>query len=186
MPSIDAATVTRPISRHWLSLFLFGVAMMLFGVWAIAHPLAATMATVLWLGAVLATAGIARIAQVWLADGWAGTVWHLGSGALCLIGGFLVVFRPLAGMVTLVVLVAGTLIASGGIRAAGGFALKPHDGWLWMTAGGVISILAGVAMLLIPPAESMLVPGLLVGVSLLAEGAVALMLALAARRAAAA
>jgi uncharacterized membrane protein HdeD (DUF308 family) len=54
---------------------------------------------------------------------------------------------------------------------------------LWLALGGAVSIAAGVVLLLMPPGQSLLVPGLLVGFSMLTEGVVLILLALAARRA---
>lgn len=183
MPAIDASSVSPALRRSWLWLAFYGFALVVLGIWAIAHPFAATMATVLWLGAILAVAGIAQIMQVWSADGWRGALWHMASGAIYLLGGLLVMFRPLAGFVTLVILLAASMIGSGTVRIAGGLALRPQDGWLLLAGCGALSIAAGVVLLLLPPAESVLLPGLLVGFSLLVEGGVTITLAMAARRA---
>mgnify|MGYP006285566651 CR=1 FL=1 len=183
MAAIDAKTVSEPLRRNWLWVALFGGLLALFGLWAAVHPLAATVATLVWLGALFAGAGLVEIMQVWSAPGWRGALWHLLSGAVYLVGGLWMLFRPLGGMIALVLLVSVALIGSGAARLAGGLALRPADGWLWLALGGAVSIAAGVVLLLMPPGQSLLVPGLLVGVSLLTEGVVLILLALAARRA---
>jgi uncharacterized membrane protein HdeD (DUF308 family) len=183
MAAIDANRVSEPLRRNWVWIALFGALLVLLGLWAAVHPLAASVATLVWLGALFAVAGLVEIMKVWSAPGWRGALWHLGSGAIYLFGGLWMLFRPLGGMIALVLLVAITLIGSGAARLVGGIALRPADGWLWFCLGGLVSIAAGVALLLMPPGQSLLVPGLLVGLSMLVEGVVLILLALAGRRA---
>ena len=173
-----------PLRRAWLWLVLLALAMVAAGMIAIVHPLTASVATLVWIGALFAVAGLAQLLQVWTAPGWRGGLWHIASGAVYLLGGLLVVFDPMAGAVAFGLIIAGILMATGTLRLIAGILTRPEGGWLSLVLGGVVAMAAGVAVALLPPGQSMLIPGLLVGAALLVEGLVLLTLALAARRAA--
>lgn len=183
MAGIKPGAVSVALRRGWLWLVLLSFALIAAGMAAIIHPLTASVATLVWLGVVFAVAGLAQLLQVWTARGWRGGLWHIGNGAVYLLGGLLVLFNPLAGVLALSWVVAGVLMAAGTLRLLAGILCRPEGGWLSLALGGAITLGAGVALVVMPPGQSMLVPGLLVGAALLVEGLVLLALALAARRA---
>lgn len=183
MAGIKPGAVCVPLRRGWLWLVLLSFAMIAAGMAAIIHPLTAMVATLVWLGAVFAIAGAAQLLQVWTARGWRGGLWHIGNGAVYLLGGLLVLFDPLAGAVALGLVVAAVLVTGGALRLLAGFLSRPEGGWLSLAFSGAVAMAAGAALAILPAGQSMLMPGLLVGAALLVEGMVLLALALAARRA---
>ena len=184
-----AATKTEassPLRRAWLWLVLLAMAFVLAGLVAIVHPLTATVVALAWMGALFALAGLAQLLQVWTAAGWRGALWHIASGAAYLIGGLVMLFDPFAGAFAVVLLLAATLFASGALRLIAGLALRPEPGWLWILSGGLVALTAGAALVLMPPADSALIPGLIVGASFLFEGLALFAVARAVRQAGAA
>lgn len=152
------------------------------GLVALIYPLAATVATLVWVGALFALCGLVQLLHVWTARGWRALIWHLGSGAVCLAGGLVILFDPLLGAVAVNFLIAAVLVASGALRLATALAMRPAPGWFAMAAAGVLAAAIGAAIALLPPSESVLLPGLLVGLALLVDGGVLMSLALAVRR----
>ena len=183
MAGIQPGSVCVPLRRAWLWLVLLALVMVAIGAVAIIHPLTASVATLVWIGSLFAVAGAAQLLQVWTARGWGGGLWHIASGAVYLLGGLFLVFDPMAGAVAFGLVVAGVLMATGTLRLLAGVLTRPEGGWLSLAVGGAVAIAAGVALALLPPGPSMLIPGLLVGATLLVEGLVLLALAMAARRA---
>lgn len=184
MAGIQPNTVCLPLRRAWLWLVLLALAMVAVGMMAIIHPLTASVATLVWIGALFAVAGLAQLLQVWTAPGWRGGLWHIASGAVYLLGGLVMVFDPMAGAVAFGFIVAATLMVTGGLRLLAGLLTRPEGGWLSLVLSGAVTMAAGAAVALLPPGQSMLIPGLLVGTAMLVEGLVLLTLAMAARRAA--
>jgi uncharacterized membrane protein HdeD (DUF308 family) len=183
MAGIRPGSVSDALRRGWLWLLLLSLGMIAAGMAAIIHPLTASVATLVWLGVVFALAGLAQLLQVWTTRGWRGGLWHIGNGAVYLLGGLFLLFDPLAGAFALGLIVAGVLMAAGTLRLIAGIVSRPEGGWLSLALGGAVTLGAGAALALLPPGQSMLVPGLLVGAALLVEGLVLLALAMAARRA---
>jgi uncharacterized membrane protein HdeD (DUF308 family) len=183
MAGIEVRAVGLPIRRTWFWLVLLGLTLGALGMVAIIHPLTASVVTLVWIGGLFAAAGLAQLLQVWTVRGWRGGLWHIANGAAYLLGGLVLLFDPLAGAVAVSLIVAAILIATGTLRLMGGVLMRPEAGWLWIALGGAAGAAAGVALVLLPPGQSALIPGLLVGAALLAEGLILLALALAARRA---
>jgi uncharacterized membrane protein HdeD (DUF308 family) len=61
--------------------------------------------------------------------------------------------------------------------------MRPHEGWGWIIAAGVIALIVGVLIFIHWPSSSLVVLGTLAGISLIMTGWSYLMIALAARRA---
>lgn len=182
MAGRKAAPALAPVVRGLGWLWALGIALVLVGVVAIVHPLTATVVALAWLGALFAAAGLAQLLQAWTAAGWRGTSWHIASGAAYLLGGLVLLFDPFAGGLAVVWVLAATLIASGALRLSAGLALRPAPGWAWIALGGLVAAAAGAGLVLMPPGQSVLIPGLLVGVSFLCEGLLVVAFARAARR----
>jgi uncharacterized membrane protein HdeD (DUF308 family) len=62
------------------------------------------------------------------------------------------------------------------------FKVRPHDGWGWLLASGLIALAVAVMLMMKFPAASITAPGVLAGVSILFSGISYIMIALAARR----
>ena len=79
-------------------------------------------------------------------QGWGG-LWALLFGALSLVVGISLVFNPLAGMVSLTLLVAVLLLATGVTKLFYAFSLRPVTGWIWVLLSGLVSVILGVRFL---------------------------------------
>lgn len=173
----------RALRQGRSALTLLAAVFLAAGLVALIYPLAATVATLAWVGALFALCGLFQLLHVWTARGWRALAWHLGSGAVCLLGGLAILFDPLLGAVAVNLLIAAVLMASGSLRLATALAMRPAPGWLGLALAGVLAIAVGAGIVLLPLGESVLVPGLLVGAALLVDGGVLMSLSLAARRA---
>jgi uncharacterized membrane protein HdeD (DUF308 family) len=170
----------RP-SAFWL--IVLGAALVLGGAAAIASPFVASLAVAAWIGAIFAVAGGVQLVQAFGAEGWRGGLWHLLNGGLYLLGGLLIVFRPLEGMVALSWLIVATMALCGAARVIGGLAMRPLAGWLWVLLGGLVTIGAAAAIGSLMPGAGAVLLGVAVGVSLIVEGAAAIATGVAVRRA---
>jgi uncharacterized membrane protein HdeD (DUF308 family) len=184
MAGIEIRAVGLPMRRAWLWLVLLGLALTALGLVAVIHPLTASVVTLAWIGGLFALAGLVQLLQMWTARGWRGGFWHIANGAAYLLGGLVLLFNPLAGAVAVSLIIAAILIGTGTLRLIGGIIMRPEAGWLWIALGGAVGAAAGTALALLPPGQSALIPGMLVGAALMAEGLILLALAIAARRAA--
>jgi uncharacterized membrane protein HdeD (DUF308 family) len=82
----------------------------------------------------------------------------------------------------LALLIGALLLAIGVAEIMLAIRLRPHEGWGWIVATGVVSAVAGVMLALTWPQNSFWVLGFYVGVSMISGGVWRIVLALALRK----
>jgi uncharacterized membrane protein HdeD (DUF308 family) len=107
--------------------------------------------------------------------------WKVTASILSLAAGVLLLAFPLAGVVTLTLIVAVFFLASGLLKTVLSLQWRPLSGWGWLLLSGIVSILLGGTILVAFPASAAWVIGLLVGITLLLDGWWLIGLAFAAR-----
>jgi uncharacterized membrane protein HdeD (DUF308 family) len=170
------------LSRNWGWLLALGILMIIMGVVAIGAPVVATIAVQFMLGWLLVISGIAEGIHAFMAQGWRGFLFELLSAVLYLAVGILLLVNPLGGALALTIVVAVFLIVEGIFKIITAFRVRDHDGWGWLLASGIVSVVLGVLIWAQWPASGLWVIGLLVGIQLLFTGWALVMLALAAKR----
>ncbi len=157
-------------SRWWL--YAIGLVLIIAGVAALALPLFASLAVEVVVGWAFLVAGASQLLYAWRARGWAGMVWQLLIAAIFLVGGFTLLTNPVAGLVSLTLVVIATFLASGVIQIVIGLRLRPLDGWAWFILLGALSLLVGLLIWNSLPSSAAWSLGLLVGIDFLATGLV--------------
>lgn len=177
-----AATAnTGKLKNSWIWLALFAVISIVGGVLALLNPFAATLAATMLAGWTFIFLGGLQIIQSFQVQGWSGFLWALLFGLLSLVVGVSLVFNPLAGMVSLTLLVAVLFLATGAVKVFYGFSLKPVSGWGWVLFSGIVSVALGILILADMPWAAVSVLGILLGVELLSNGVLFLFVALGLR-----
>lgn len=171
------------LKSSWVWLALLAVISLVGGVLALFNPFAATLAATLMAGWAFAILGVIQLVQAFQVRGWGGFVWSLLFGVLTLVVGISLIFNPLAGMVSLTLLVAVLFLIMGAIKLMYGFSLRPLSGWGWVLASGILSLALGIMILADFPYSATAVLGILLGIELLSNGVLFLLVALGLRRA---
>ena len=94
------------IRRHWVLFLIPGVVMVIFGLLAAAAPLIATPVIETFAGWLFLTGGFIGLAALFTTRNVPGFVWTLISAVLAILIGAFLVWRPLAGLVTLTIALA--------------------------------------------------------------------------------
>jgi len=168
----------------WKGLALVGAVMLIGGFLAFLNPFAASLAAEAVAGAAFLAAGAV---QLWLAvsdrSKATGDRWLSGALGLALVlFAVTLVLNPLAGLVTLTALVALFFTVLGALRVGLAWHMRPAQGWGWLMASGVMSLLLAALILLGLPGAALGILGLFLGIDLTMAGAVSLSLAWAKRR----
>jgi uncharacterized membrane protein HdeD (DUF308 family) len=98
--------VRDAIHRHWVLFLLQGLIMIGLGVLAIGEPMVATIAVTLFAGWLFLISGIVGLAGVFTAQRVPGFWWSLISALLAIAVGIYLIWRPLAGLLSLTLAVA--------------------------------------------------------------------------------
>lgn len=157
--------------RLWFKIY--GVVLILLGAGAILVPGVATLATSILVGWVLIAGGVFGLISLFQAGSSSpGFWWNLLTAILCLIAGGMLLVNPIAGVLTLTVVLAAYLLATGVTKIMMAFHYKNviPQAWLWVLFSAVVDVILGVMIVSGLPGTAIWVIGLLVGINLLFTG----------------
>jgi uncharacterized membrane protein HdeD (DUF308 family) len=173
--SIDAL---REHSGWFLGL---GIIQALVGLVALGSPLMAGIASALVLGWLLVFSGAAQAAHAFQVREWGGFLLHLLGALLYVVAGMVMITRPIAGVLTLTLVLAIFLLAEGLSRIVLGFRDREAPGSTWFMFGGAMGAVLGLMIWLEWPASAIWAIGLMLGINLLFSGVTLISMALAVR-----
>ncbi|MCR8550828.1 DUF308 domain-containing protein [Salipiger sp. P9] len=155
----------------WRWLLVLGALLIVGGVLAFLNPFAASLTVVALAGSVFVLGGVL---QLWIAfqdrGGGAGRMLAGLLGLIVLVFGVALLANPMAGILSLTLMIAGFFLALGALRIWLGFYLRAHAGWGWLVAAGAVSVALGLLIVLAMPEAAGGLLGLFLGVDLLSSG----------------
>lgn len=179
-PPSRTASVETAVAEHRTWFTVLGVLLMALGCVAIAFPLVTTIAVKIFLGWLFLIGGVVQIVHAFSTQKWSQFFLSLVVGALYVfVGGWLALF-PLAGIITLTILLAAMFIVQGVLEFGMALRIRPRGGWGWMLISGIIAIFVGLLIFGGLPSTAAWAIGLLVGINLISSGFAYLLLALVA------
>lgn len=146
-----------------------GLALIVLGTLAIYSVVYATFASVIFFGWLLIFAGFIQFGHSLYARYWSGFWLQFIIGLCAVAAGALILFDPLAGMISLTLLLSLWFIIQGVIRIWLSLT-KRFEHWIWILASGIISLLLGILILMQWPASGLYIIGLFVGIDLIFNG----------------
>jgi uncharacterized membrane protein HdeD (DUF308 family) len=158
--------------------------MIILGVVAIGEPMVASFAVALFAGWLFLFSGVVGLAGVFTARHVPGFWWGLLSALLGIVIGIYLIWRPLAGVVTLTLAVAIYFGAQGICQLIAAIAQRDVlRSWGWVVFGGLVNIALSALIISGLPGTAEWTLGLLFGINLLMWGFSLVMTALACRAA---
>lgn len=155
---------------RWGWFVALGVALLVLGLLALGNLMAATIASVLFIGALMIVAGIAQIAAALRFRKWGGFLFWLVSGIIYTAAGAFAFYNPMLAAQALTLLLAFSLVVAGLFRIGSGVRSRPTNGWGWIVASGVVSILVGIIVVAGWPVSSLFMLGIVLAVDLIFQG----------------
>jgi uncharacterized membrane protein HdeD (DUF308 family) len=170
------------IHAHWKLVLSQGILLMVFGLLAVAMPSIATLAVEIFVGWLFFIAGIFRAVSVWHARQMPGFGWSMLSALLAVLLGLILIARPLAGVLTLTMVLIAFFILEGITAIVIAVQHREHlRSWGWVLFSGIIDLLLAYLIWAGWPSSADWAIGLLVGINMVFLGLSLLMTALAAR-----
>jgi uncharacterized membrane protein HdeD (DUF308 family) len=163
----DAIGQTRD---KWGWFVALGVLLLIFGGIAFGNLFIATVASVYVVGWLMLMAGVIEIIHAFGVKTWGRFVYWLLSGLLYAVAGFFAFDNPLLASAVLTLLLAIALVASGLLRSWVAFNHRPQQGWGWLLAAGIITILLGLMIAMGWPVNSLWVLGMFLAIDLIFQG----------------
>lgn len=169
---LDGTGVSASLAQSHRSLYAVGILLIVAGLAALALPLFVGLAVEAVVGWAFVIAGVSQLLYVFRAKGWGGFAWQLLIGAVFLLGGITLLANPVAGLISLTLVIIATFMVSGALKILVGFRLRPMDGWGWFVLLGLLSLAVGLLIWNRLPSSAAWSLGLLVGIDLLSTGLV--------------
>jgi len=170
------------IHAHWKLVLAQGIVMMVLGLLAVAEPNVATVAIGIFVGWLFFVGGIFRAVSVWQSRRLPGFAWALLTAVLAIVLGLILIFRPLAGVLTLTMVLIAFFILEGVTAIALAVQHREHlKSWGWVLFSGIVDLLLAFLIWDGWPSSADWAIGLLVGINMLFFGLSLVMTALAAR-----
>ena len=172
-----------PPRMNWKLMLVMGLIMILGGFVALLNPFAATLTVEAIAAAVFLVAGFM---QLWLAirseHGSTNARMIAGVlGVLLILFALSLFFQPIAGLISLTILLAAFFLAMGLVRIWLATRMRDRAGWGWLLASGLVSAALGIFIFFSLPEAALALLGIFLGVELLASGAASVALALKSR-----
>lgn len=170
------------LERNWGWFVLMGALTLVAGLAAVVLPHIAALAVNLLLGAVLVIHGVLQGFHAFHMRGLKGFAWQALGALAAIVVGVLLIGYPIAGLVSLTLVVAAFLVVAGGLKIGMGVRLKPVRGWGWLVTNGALVAVLGALILVQWPEVSSWVLGLLVGIDMAFSGMWLILIGLSGRR----
>lgn len=161
---------TDALRRHWRGIRNAGIVLLVLGALAVVLPLAAALAIDLLLGWLLLLGGLVLSFQAFRTSPSARFWWQLGIGVLNSLIGLLLLVKPMEGVLTLTLLLSVLFLIEGGYKVVLAMPLRAVQGWIWLLASGLVSLLLGLLIFAGLPGTAAWALGLMVGINLLFTG----------------
>ena len=184
LPDLDGIRrqLATAIQAHWKLALAEGIVMMVLGLLAIAVPEVATLAITLLIGWLFLIGGIFRAISVLQHRAMPGFFWSLLTAVLAILLGLILVFRPLAGVLTLTIWLIVFFIMEGIAAIFLAIEHRRHlPSWGWVLLSGLVDLLLAYLIWDGWPSSAGWAIGLLVGINMVFVGLSLVMTALAAR-----
>src|SRR6266403_549790 len=171
MSTAVAAVTSR--THGWSAVW--GVLLILFGLLAVALPLATSFGVVLVVGWMLVFSSAAQILHAFQSKGVGHIAWKVLVGVLYLGVGIYLLNNPMLG-------VAALTLAVGVMDIAAYFKERKVSGSGWILLDGMVTLILGLMIWQHWPASSIWAIGTLVGINMVMTGVTRLMISVAVRR----
>lgn len=159
------------VRSRWAWFVGLGVAFLGLGALALTSLSAASLAVIMYIGALMVLGGIAQIVHAFRVSMWSNFLAWLVSGLLYLTAGVIAFFNPLAAMAAMTILFAASLFVAGVLRISVGFETQPEKGWGWIVATGILTLIAAAVIVTGWPANTPFLLGLVLAFDLIFQGA---------------
>jgi uncharacterized membrane protein HdeD (DUF308 family) len=170
------------ITGKWGWFVALGVVLILVGIFALIDTVAFTIASVIFIGAMLAVGGIFQIVHAFMTKTWGSFFLNLLMGLLYTIGGFLIMQEPIQGSFVITLMLIVALAIGGVMRIVIAFKHRELKGWWLFVLGGVISLVLAYLLFASLPWSGLWVLGTLIAIELLIQGFTWLQFGLGLRR----
>jgi len=172
------------LQNKWGWLLALGISFILLGTIGLGMSFALTMVSMLFFGFLMLFGGAFQLVQSLHCKGWKSIALHILVAIAYIIGGVIIISKPMVASSIITMMLAAVFIAVGAMRIIMAIQLKPVKGWWLPLMSGLLSLIFGGMIMTAWPLSGMWLIGLLIAIDLIFHGWGYVALALAAKDAA--
>jgi len=161
---------------------VLSVLMIISGVVAVAIPPVAGLTVTVMFGWLMIVTGAFHLGFAWRGHGAAAVIGEIAIAVLYGAIGFYMLARPVIGLASLTLAIAGYLVAKGVLEGVIAFKFRPLPEIGWLLFDGILTVVIAALIASAWPASSAWAVGVLVGIAMISSGFSRLMLSMAVRR----
>lgn len=177
-----ASDVAALMQAHWRRFLVQGVLMIALGTLAVALPVVTTLAVEILVGWLFVIGGVWRAISLARSSRMPGFGWSLAMAIVAIAFGAMLVMMPLAGMLTLTMLLITFFVLEAIGKILFALDLRKHShSWSWALATGIVDLFLAALIFAGWPSTAAWAIGLLVGINMIFFGVSLVMISLAAR-----
>jgi len=158
------------LQTHWRLFLAEGIFFIFLGLCAIVIPQVFTVATVIFLGWILLFGGIVQVGRSFMFSSMPGFGWWLFMGILQIIIGYLFITRPVAGAVTLTMLLTVFFALEGIAKISIALMMRPLANWGLILFSGLTALIFALVILISWSESAQWLLGLFLGINMLFLG----------------
>lgn len=156
-------------THGWGWPMTIGILLIVGGTFALGATALTSLASVIYFGTLLLVAGVLEIVAAFRLRRTGPVLAYLLAGLLTIVVGGLFVFRPIASLASVTLLIAGYLFAGGLFRGITSL-MDRYPGWGWDFVYALLTIGLGFYVAAAWPLDSFWVLGTVVGIEIIARG----------------
>lgn len=168
--------------KNWVIQLIVGVLAVIAGFIALANPFAASMAVEQIAAWSFIIIGLVQAFACFREEGWGGRIWTLLIAIITFLLGIQLLLNPLAGMVSLTIMVGVMFLISGVFKIIVGLRINMNMLKWMVVIGGVVSLVLAFMVFTNLPKSAAVTLGIMLAVELLSTGASFIGLALSRER----
>lgn len=162
---------------------VWGIALVIFGMLAIAAPGIAAIAVNAFIAWMIVFAGVVHLVLAFHAHRTGSLIWKVLVGLVYVGFGIYLLMHPLIGVSALTLLLATMFLVEGVLDIMMWWKMRGTEGASWVLMDAIVTLVLGGLIYAQWPSSSLWAIGTLVGVSMIMSGIARVMLSLAARKA---
>jgi uncharacterized membrane protein HdeD (DUF308 family) len=163
----ELSEVTTSVAR---SAKIWGIAVLIMGILAIAMPFVTGVAITISIGAILLVTGIAQFIFAFQSHSFGSGILRFAFGLMAAMCGISLISQPAAGLATITLFLAVWFFVDGLFAIFTGISRRPDNGWGLIAFNGFVGLILGIMIYRQFPVSATWLVGLLVGIRLIMAG----------------
>jgi uncharacterized membrane protein HdeD (DUF308 family) len=163
-------TALERVRANWAWFVALGIGLIVVGFIASAHLIASTIVTVLYVGAMMLVGAVFQVTHALSERGWKRKALSIAAGLFYGLASLVLIYDPILSALNIALVLGALLVAAGVVRLISAIRHRSQNGWAWIAASAVATIVVGLLVLVTWPSVGLWLLGMVLAVDLIFQG----------------